>query len=131
VAHKAVTAQFQARTCVNLGFCNSSQHIIDWVENHGFGDQYPNHHLPIKGCVHKGATREQSKLLCRACEAVVDVAIDRGQCLPQFKTLQPGSLQERVRHRSIPHFCAPSLNTIQSEQLMGFILVRRCLPFVL
>lgn len=95
VAHKAVTSQFQARTCVNLGFCNNTESLREWVENHSFGNQYPNHHLPVKSCVHKDVTPQQSRLLCRACEKVIDVDIERGQCLPQFKTLQPGSLQER------------------------------------
>lgn len=94
-AERAITAQFQAFTCVDLHFCNETESLYEWIENHSFGNQYPQHHLPIPGCVHESASEQQSQLLCKACERVVDVSIERGQCLPQFKTLQPGSLQER------------------------------------
>ena len=95
-ASKAVASQFQAFTCVELHFCNETEQLHEWIENHSFGNQYPTHHLPIPGCVHPHASPQQSELLCKACQRVLEVDIDRGQCLPQFKTLQPGSLQERV-----------------------------------
>lgn len=94
-AHRAVAAQFQAFTCANLHFCGENDHLTDWVENHSFGDQYPRHHLPVPACKHESATPEQTEMLCDACERVVDVEILRGECMPQFKLLQPGSLQER------------------------------------
>jgi hypothetical protein len=78
-----------------MHFCNSTDRVLSWIENHGFGDQYPKYHLPINACVHKQASPEQDNLLCSACERVIDVEIDRGECLPQFKVLHPGSLQER------------------------------------
>lgn len=68
------------------------------MENHSFGNQYPRHHLPVDACTHETATQEQTDLLCTACEHVIDVDIIRGECLPQFKLLQPGSLQERCMY---------------------------------
>jgi hypothetical protein len=95
-AEKAITAQFQAFTCMNLHFCNETEHVYQWIENHAYGNQYPRHHLPIDACsLNKNATQQQTDLLCKACERVVDVSIERGECLPQFRQLVPGSLQER------------------------------------
>ena len=49
-AETAITAQFQAHTCLQLKLCNRTEEFIDWVENHTFGQHYPNHRLPIKAC---------------------------------------------------------------------------------
>jgi hypothetical protein len=125
-AKYAVEAQFQAHTCLDLHFCNESHHMVEWVENHSFGPEYPSTQpLPIEACKHEKAraalrrgaagcgvdafagqaTPQQSELLCHACSAAVEVDIQRGECMPQFTTLQPGSLQERVGWRREPFLC--------------------------
>jgi len=96
VAKKAIGAHFQAFTCLDLHFCSPEDGVNDWVENHSFGNQYPKHHLPISACVHDQANDEQNNMLCQACERVLDIEVERGECLPQYKTLHPGSIQERV-----------------------------------
>jgi len=175
-AETAVTAQFQAHTCLQMGFCNKTEEFIDWVENHTFGTSYPNHRLPIQACQVPGSeagksdplglndkskrrgksgpkttadlareairraaedalkrtslpsqagkkrqspsssdtqvsattsgmseedrTRIQASL-CGACQAVVDVSIVRGTCIPggasktDMTILQEGSLHDR------------------------------------
>ncbi len=95
-ASRTIVSHYQAFVCMSMHFCNESSEIHDWIDNHSFGNNYPNHYLPIETCKHPQASLEQQNLLCQACEQVIDVVIDRGECLPQFKTLQPGSLQERV-----------------------------------
>eukprot|EP01006_Ploeotia_vitrea_P042407 TRINITY_DN66623_c7_g2_i1.p1 TRINITY_DN66623_c7_g2~~TRINITY_DN66623_c7_g2_i1.p1 ORF type:complete len:223 (+),score=101.64 TRINITY_DN66623_c7_g2_i1:25-669(+) len=88
-AARAVTSQFQAFTCLDLHFCNeTTNHISTWVENHSFGNHFPKHKLPIDACSHADATVAQKETLCDACERVVSVEIERGQCLPQFKVFQ-------------------------------------------
>lgn len=49
-AETAVTAQFQAHTCLQHKFCNRTEEFIDWIENHTYGQHYPNHRLPIRSC---------------------------------------------------------------------------------
>lgn len=115
-AEKALVAQFRAFTCMNLHFCNETRSMYEWIENHSFGNQYPQPHLPIEVCEKNSrhashrlqnpqstakdpefleVAERQADLLCTACSTVISVDIERGECLPQFKHLQPGSLQER------------------------------------
>lgn len=49
-AETAVTTQFQAHTCLQHKLCNRTEAFIDWIENHTYGQHYPNHRLPIRSC---------------------------------------------------------------------------------
>ena len=51
-AEKAITAQFQAHVCSDLGLgcCGNETKLLNWVENHVYADLYPRGHLPIDMC---------------------------------------------------------------------------------
>jgi hypothetical protein len=102
-AASAVTAQFQAETCLRKGFCYRTETFVDWVENHSFGDEYPQHRLPVKACMMRPGNPKQAAVraqLCSACKRVTRVRIKRGSCVPHNAPLvspvvQPGSLRAR------------------------------------
>lgn len=109
-AETAVTAQFQAHTCLQLKLCNKTEEFIDWIENFTFGQNYPNHRLPIRSCTladEPERAKQAAKAalaagrpapaptpeetmnaaarkdhLCNICRQVIDVNILRGSCVP-------------------------------------------------
>lgn len=129
-AEKAVTVQFQAHTCLQHKFCNRTEEFVDWIENNTYGSDYPNHKLPIPVCKAvdedpklkslPASSKEQMKAqLCSACEKVVDVNIQRGNCQsssggPVFDVLQPGSLEGRC------HYLADRIGEHARPLLMEF-----------
>jgi hypothetical protein len=50
-AEDAVSAQFQAHVCSNrLKCCTNATQLLSWVENHVYGNKYPDKVLPISNC---------------------------------------------------------------------------------
>lgn len=98
-AERAITAQFQAHVCAeDLKCCTNATRLLDWVENHVYGDLYPDSHLPLQSCAQGAASTTQN--ICKLCKRVVEVDIrtDPKRCLPPHKTAKdvlPLSLHER------------------------------------
>eukprot|EP00939_MAST-03C_sp_MAST-3C-sp1_P000477 g477.t1 len=99
---RAITAQFQAYVCsTELGCCKNLTRIVDWVEGHVFGDQYPHSLLPTRSC--KAAASRSPRIAsdtCRLCRQAIEVTfdLDPSRCLPKsgkLKDVVPMSLNER------------------------------------
>jgi len=115
-AERAITAQFQAYVCsTEFGCCNNVTRLVDWVEGHVFGDQYPRSLLPTQSCKAAAARSAHSAAeTCKQCQAAVTVHLDLDtkRCLPPHGTLRdvaPLSLHERCL------FLADRIGTEQSR----------------
>lgn len=99
---RAITAQFQAYVCsTELGCCNNMTRLVDWVEGHVYGDQYPRSLLPTPSCkAATGRSKQMAATTCSMCEASIDVTfdLDTSRCLPKngkLRDVVPLSLHER------------------------------------
>lgn len=99
---RAITAQFQAYVCsTELGCCSNMTRLVDWVESHVYGDQYPRSLLPTPSC--KAAAARSSRIAsdtCEQCKASVRASLDLDpkRCLPpsgKLRDVAPKSLHER------------------------------------
>jgi hypothetical protein len=130
-AESAIAVQFQAHTCLQLGFCHRTEEFVDWIESNTYGT-YPKHKVPIESCSALDKDPKMKKLgaekksllrkqLCTACEKVIDVNIQRGSCVtssgPVIDVLQPGVLEKRCTHlaNTIGDFAKPLLTEFKSE----------------
>lgn len=109
-AEKAISSQFMAHICMQSQFCNRTTELVDWVENHTYGNKYPDHMLPIASCLPSLHSLHPSVAAstCKACGQVVTAKIRRGTCVPGFmtgfETKEMGSVQHRVsRTRATVH----------------------------
>ena len=99
---RAITAQFQAFVCsTETKCCTNMTRLVDWVEGHVFGDQYPQSLLPTESCRQASSRSEHMRSeTCALCDRAVRVSLDLSpaRCLPsggKLRDVAPLSLHER------------------------------------
>eukprot|EP00938_MAST-03A_sp_MAST-3A-sp1_P000789 g789.t1 len=115
---RAITAQFQAFVCsTETKCCTNMTRLVDWVEGHVFGDQYPQSLLPTESCRQASSRSEHMKSeTCALCDRAVRVSLDLSpaRCLPsggKLRDVAPLSLHERCL------FLSDKLGSMQHELL--------------